>query len=150
MNFQVVRCLPNLSTIIAIDLSFIDKLVIQSFVNFQIVCCSPNLSTFNANTSSSDHLFIFKQGVVRQIFPNSSWGRTKAHFVKKNVNTQSIPSHFENRAGQGPISSKESKNSIYSTEKKNSKLSDRQNITYKNFPDRARKSFLRQKCAYSA
>ena len=83
VNFQVVRCLPNLSTIIAIDLSFIDKLVIQSFVNFQIVCCSPNLSTFNANTSSSDHLFIFKQGVVRQIFPNSSWGRTKAHFVKR-------------------------------------------------------------------
>ena len=94
-------------------------LLIRSFIYFQTRRCSPDLSKF----------------IMRQ---------DKSPFCQKNLNTQSIPSHFENRAGQGPISSKESKNSIYSTEKKNSKLSDRQNITYKNFPDRARKSFLRQ------
>ena len=41
----------------------------------------------------------------------------KGPFCQKNLKTQSIPSHFENRAGQGPISSKESI-PIYSTEAK--------------------------------
>ena len=35
--------------------------------------------------------------------------------LSKEFKTQSIPSYFENKAGQGPILSKESKNSIYST-----------------------------------
>ena len=101
VNFQIVRCSPNFSTIIAIDSSSNQSefsncrlfaksfhnqcnwLIFQSFVNFQTVCCSSNLSTFKANNSSSDHLCIFKLGVVRQIFPNSSWGRSKAHFVKR-------------------------------------------------------------------
>ena len=68
-------------------------LLIRSFIYFQTRRCSPDLSKF----------------IMRQ---------DKSPFCQKNLNTQSIPSHFENRAGQGPISSKESKNSIYSTEKK--------------------------------
>ena len=42
----------------------------------------------------------------------------KGPFCQKNLKTQSIPSHSENGAGQGPVSSKESNNSIFSTETK--------------------------------
>ena len=115
MIFQIVCCLPNLSTFIAIDLSsnqmwifklcvvcqifpyssqltchpiicelskmcvfrqyfhnYCNWLIIQSNVNFQIVSCSPNLSTYIAINLSSNHFWIFKWGVVRQIFPHSS------------------------------------------------------------------------------
>ena len=111
MNFQVVRCSPNLSTLLAFDLSsnhlWIFKLCvfckifphssqltchpiirdfsncalfaksfhincnIESFLNFQIVRFSPILSTFIAINLSSDHLWIIKLCVVRQIFPHS-------------------------------------------------------------------------------
>ena len=40
----------------------------------------------------------------------------KGPFCQKNLKTQSIPPHFENKAGQRPVLSKESKTSIYSTQ----------------------------------
>ena len=88
--FQIVRCSPNLSTFIAIDLSsnhlwifklcvfrqyfdnYCNWLINESNVNFQVVGCSPNLSTYIAINLSSNHFWIFKWGVVRQIFPHSS------------------------------------------------------------------------------
>ena len=44
---------------------------IEAFVNFQIVRFSPILSTFIAINLSSDHSWIIKLCVVRQIFPHS-------------------------------------------------------------------------------
>ena len=59
MNFQNARWLPNLSKFIAIN-------------HFQIMRCSQNFSSIVAINLSSNYLWIFKWGVVRQIFPNSS------------------------------------------------------------------------------
>ena len=67
MNFQGVCFLPNLSTLIAINLSsnhfriFECCVTFQLFVNFQIVCCLPNISTFIAIDLSSNHLCVFRQ-----------------------------------------------------------------------------------------
>ena len=41
-------------------------------------------------------------------------GQGKGRFCQKNLKTRSIPTNFNNKAGQRPILSKESKNSIYS------------------------------------
>ena len=58
----------------------------HEFVNFQIVRYLPNLSTFIATGLSSNHLWIFKLWVLRQIFPHSShfqvfkWGVVRQFF----------------------------------------------------------------------
>ena len=58
----------------------------HEFVNFQIVRYLPNLSTFIAIGLSSNHLWIFKLWVLRQIFSHSShfqvfkWGVVRQFF----------------------------------------------------------------------
>ena len=60
------------------------------------------------------HLSLKNNKKLNLFHPILNIGQGKGQFCQKNLKTRSIPTNFNNKAGQRPILSKESKNSIYS------------------------------------
>ena len=88
--------------------------ILYSFLFYSLLACVVILSHCVSFFSLSFCLNVERIVKLNLFQPILKKRQGKGWICQKNLKTQSIPSYFENKAGQGPILSKESYNSIYS------------------------------------